>query len=145
MTAGEGSIYVSSQKDTLGNILTKSITLGLEPSSDTKESPTTGFLRGTWTLNGVQIATSANGASIATTSDINKKHSINSLTNQYSMLFDNLHPVTYKYNDGTSNRLHTGFIEVKEGVGYSEYRYSKFRWISCLGTWNGRRIMDSSL
>ena len=44
------------------------------------------------------------------TSDANKKHEISTLSSQYSTLFDNLRPVTYKYNDGTSNRLHTGFI-----------------------------------
>ena len=33
-------------------------------------------------------------------------------------MFDNLRPVTYKYNNGTSNRLHTGFIaqEVQEAL-----------------------------
>ena len=43
-------------------------------------------------------------------SDLNKKHSINLLSAQYSDLFDNLQPVTYMYNHGTSNRIHTGFI-----------------------------------
>ena len=61
----------------------------------------TGNLYGNWYLN---------GTTIATTSDINKKNTISTLSSQYSIFFDNLHPVTYKYNDGTSNRLHTGFI-----------------------------------
>lgn len=58
------------------------------------------------------------GSAIATTSDINKKNSITTLPEEYSILFDNLHPVTYKYNDGTSDRLHTGFIaqEVAEAL-----------------------------
>jgi hypothetical protein len=48
-------------------------------------------------------------------SDANQKNSISSLPIQYSTLFDNLNPVLYKYNHGTSNRYHVGFIaqEVK--------------------------------
>ena len=61
---------------------------------------TGGVLNGTWTT----------GSSITVTSDINAKNTINPLSDIYSVLFDNLRPVTYKYNDGTSNRLHTGFI-----------------------------------
>ena len=59
----------------------------------------------------------ANGA-IIVVSDVNKKHEISTLSSQYSTLFDNLRPVTYKYNDGTSDRLHTGFIaqEVQEAL-----------------------------
>lgn len=51
-------------------------------------------------------------------SDKNKKNTINILSNTYNAVFDKLRPVTYKYNDGTSNRLHTGFIaqEVRDAV-----------------------------
>ena len=37
-------------------------------------------------------------------------------------MFDNLKPVTYKYNDGTSDRLHTGFIaqEVNEALNIAK-------------------------
>ena len=59
-----------------------------------------GNLSGTWTLN-----TSSN-----VTSDINKKHEIEILPSQYLDLLDNLNPIRYKYNDGTSDRYHTGFI-----------------------------------
>lgn len=47
---------------------------------------------------------------IAITSDRNKKNSIEGLSENYNALFDNLTPVRYKYNDGTSDRYHTGFI-----------------------------------
>lgn len=60
-----------------------------------------GVLSGTWTLN---------GSTIATTSDKRNKEEINPLVDKYSMFFDNLLPVTFKYKDGTSDRLHTGFI-----------------------------------
>lgn len=52
------------------------------------------------------------------TSDRNCKNTISTLSDSYSTLFDNLKPVSYKYNKGTSNRLHTGFIaqEVEEAI-----------------------------
>ena len=46
----------------------------------------------------------------AGSSDINKKNSISTLSDNYEILFDNLSPCLYKYNNGTSNRYHTGFI-----------------------------------
>ena len=54
-------------------------------------------------------------ASTAITSDENLKNSITSLPNGYLNLFDALRPVIYKYNDGTSNRYHTGFIAQEVG------------------------------
>lgn len=45
-----------------------------------------------------------------TNSDENVKNSIEPLADAYSVLFDNLEAVTYKYNYGTSDRTHTGFI-----------------------------------
>jgi hypothetical protein len=38
------------------------------------------------------------------------------LLENYSILFDNLNPIRYKYNDGQSNRYHTGFILDELGV-----------------------------
>ena len=49
-------------------------------------------------------------SSQAIPSDRNAKHDIESLPETYSKLFDNLNPVRYKYNDGESDRFHTGFI-----------------------------------
>ena len=71
----------------------------------------TGSFSGTW--SGLVLAESG-----GTTSDINYKHEITPLASRYSLLFDNLVPCTYKYNDGTSDRLHTGFIaqEVKRAL-----------------------------
>lgn len=43
-------------------------------------------------------------------SDSARKHDILTIDSQYDILFDALRPVTYKYNDGTSGRTHTGFI-----------------------------------
>ena len=51
-------------------------------------------------------------------SDKRKKHLIERLDGKYEVLFDNLTPVKYKYNDGTSDRYHTGFIaqEIEEAL-----------------------------
>lgn len=59
------------------------------------------YLDGTWygTLGGVSSG-----------SDRNIKNSVGSLSPEYDKLFDNLNPVRYKYNEGTSGRFHTGFI-----------------------------------
>ena len=43
-------------------------------------------------------------------SDRNKKNTILPFAEPYEKLFDMLLPVTYKYNYGTSNRTHSGFI-----------------------------------
>ena len=62
--------------------------------------------------------------SITVTSDRNAKNGITDITERYSGMFDALKPRLYKYNDGTSGRLHTGFVaqEVEEaaiGAGIS--------------------------
>lgn len=60
----------------------------------------TGDLTGTWEAD----------APIAVTSDRDKKHDIEVIDERYSILFDNLHAIRHKYDNGTSNRYHTGFI-----------------------------------
>lgn len=77
-----------------------------------------GKLWGTWYL----------GNSTAITSDENKKNSIEKLPEKYSALFDNLRPVRYKYNDGTSDRFHTGFIaqEIEQALTDSEIDSQEF-------------------
>jgi hypothetical protein len=45
-----------------------------------------------------------------TISDRNKKNSIEPQAEVYSRVFDRLKPVTFKYNHGESDRIHTGFI-----------------------------------
>lgn len=67
---------------------------------------TNGVISGTWTATDIVKGTS----SWTITSDKNKKHHIEPLPSQYFDILDNLNPVRYKYNDGTSDRYHTGFI-----------------------------------
>lgn len=64
----------------------------------------------------------------AISSDINKKHSIENINSKYEDMFDNLNPITYKYNEGTSGRLHTGFIaqEVKDALDISNINTTDF-------------------
>ena len=44
------------------------------------------------------------------TSDRNLKHDISYDYSNYETFYDDLKPALFKYNDGTSNRLHVGFI-----------------------------------
>lgn len=55
---------------------------------------------------------------VVVTSDRNEKKSIQLQPTQYSLVFDNLKPVIFKYNNGTSDRYHTGLIaqDVEEAV-----------------------------
>lgn len=67
-----------------------------------------GTLEGTWYYSGSPIEPS----------DKKIKNSIDELDNRYSLLFDNLKPVRYKYTAGTSDRYHTGLIaqDVKNAI-----------------------------
>lgn len=51
-------------------------------------------------------------------SDKNKKNTIQQLSNHYERIFDSLKPVSYKFNDNTSDRTHIGFVaqDVKESI-----------------------------
>ena len=60
-----------------------------------------GYLNGTWYLN---------DSSNAVTSDENKKNTIIEIDEKYNVFFDNIGCYTFKYNEGTSGRLHCGFI-----------------------------------
>lgn len=71
-------------------------------------------------ISGLTTASISEESGTQTDSDANLKNSIVPLfeLDRYSILFDNLTPVTYKFNKGTSNRIHTGFIsqEVKQAM-----------------------------
>lgn len=87
------------------------VTISATDSTNTtqiKLTPTTGTISGTWTSN----------SAVTITSDINKKNSIEPLIRNYDSLFNNLLPKRFKYNDGTSDRYHLGFIaqEVTEAI-----------------------------
>ncbi|WP_429149171.1 tail fiber domain-containing protein [Anaerotaenia torta] len=58
------------------------------------------------------------GSGPVVTSDRNKKHSIDFLSEKYLKFAGLIMPRVFKYNDGTSDRLHVGFIaqEVEEAM-----------------------------
>lgn len=76
------------------------VNIGVGRTFNLEVNSSGGVLKGNW----------INGSSVAITSDYTKKNSITLLSDNYNILFDNLQSVQYKYNDGTSNRFHTGFI-----------------------------------
>lgn len=84
-----------------------------------------GSLNGTWKLNSAEL----------TTSDQNAKNSIADIDSRYSILFDNLTPRIYKYNDGTSGRYHIGFIaqEVDEALQKAGISRQEFAGV-CIDT-----------
>lgn len=53
-------------------------------------------------------------------SDKNAKNTISLIESQYNNVYDNLEPVTFKYNNGTSDRLHFGFIAQQIGEVLSQ-------------------------
>lgn len=56
------------------------------------------------------IATIVTASAPIIASDEHVKNSIAPLSDDYETIFDNLEPVSYKYNNGTSGRTHIGFI-----------------------------------
>lgn len=62
------------------------------------------------TCKGQFMGTWQTYSAISVTSDENVKNSIEPLEDKYSIMFDNLVPKRFKYNNGNSGRYHTGFI-----------------------------------
>lgn len=62
------------------------------------------------------------------TSDANFKNSIETLPSKYITMLDNITPVRYKMNNGTSDRYHTGFIaqDVKAAMDKAEISDMEF-------------------
>lgn len=108
-----GSFYVSSAKEPCFNSDTGA-DFNFSVKGYTKMSLNTsgGQLYGTW------YGTSSQ----AIPSDENQKHDIEELPEIYRVLFDLLKPVRYKYNDGESDRFHTGFIaqDVEQALADAE-------------------------
>ena len=97
-------------------------------------------LNGNWRL----------GTSESVTSDRNKKHDIVDLDDAYEILFDSLLPKTYKYNYGTSNRTHTGFIaqDVKaaiEAAGLSTQDFAGYIEATITNKETGEEELECSL
>ena len=87
-------------------------TIGIGSSSGSNK------LYGTWYCNG----------SVINSSDRNAKNSITDIDEKYNTLFDGLRARLYKYNNGTSGRLHSGFVaqEVEEAMRAASIQASDF-------------------
>lgn len=74
-----------------------------------------GYFKGNWQFNGT---VKDSGGNLISSSDVNVKNSIQAQPEVYSEIFDRLNPVIYKYNNGSSDRYHTGLIaqEVEQAV-----------------------------
>ena len=77
------------------------------PNTTDDGSNISGYLLGD--DNHVWSSVRAQTASI-TSSDIRLKNNVISIPEEYEQFFDRLHPVSFKYNDGSSDRKHLGFI-----------------------------------
>lgn len=66
--------------------------------------------------------------SAITSSDSRKKNTVNSLLDKFREFFYRLRPVTFKYNNGDSGRLHVGFIaqEVEQAMKDSNISSEEF-------------------
>lgn len=87
-----------------------------------------GKTKGDWTLNvsgdAYFYGNIYHSSGIISTSDRDKKNSIECLNDEESEEFiRNLKPCKFKFNNGTSNRFHHGFIaqEVKEAMGLDDW------------------------
>ena len=88
-----------------------------------------GHFLGTWTTY----------SAISVTSDENDKNSIEPLSNKYSVMFDNLAPKRFRYNEGNSGRYHIGFIaqQVKDSLLAAELSTSEFAGLCIAKTDDG--------
>lgn len=110
------------------------------PSKQTKINPGSIMFTGTIGIGisgntGKLLGDWIDKSSIGVVSDANAKHEINPLSINYSKFFDSLIPCTYKYNDGTSGRIHTGFIaqEVKQALDIANISTKDFAGLVIAG------------
>lgn len=111
-----------SETDTDGHVFLSAYAAGLNIYTELSMKPSLGVLMGQWRADRFTTGELASGSvvseSIATPSDQTLKNSIETLPSNYINLLYSLNPVRFKYNDGTSDRYHTGFIaqEVAEAL-----------------------------
>lgn len=144
--ASGGSLYISAQDGCgLSNTYGGSTEVQVWPNSR-------GYLVGTWAYK---------SGSSGSLSDKKLKNSINNFTEDYDLLFNNLTPRLYKYNNGTSNRIHFGFIaqETEEAIKQSNltqkdvafiinmdelngesYKYLRYEEFIALNTWQIQKL-----
>lgn len=142
--------------------------LGLKnPTGTFSEDTTTTFelgSNGKCTITGGQFSNCKGNDSNTVNSDRNLKNTITPLSAPYLNLLKSVEPVTYKYNDGTSDRLHTGFIAqqveeqlvnaglttqdfaalvIDKGTGHYGLRYEEFIALNTLAIQDLYKIIES--
>ena len=77
---------------------------------------------------------------VQTSSDFNFKNSIQTLEPKYEAIFDALHPVTFKYNNGVSGRTHMGLIaqDVEEAANNAGISVDDFAAV-CINEVDGEK------
>lgn len=112
---GEGMFYtrVTGKQGKYGQIL------GIKTYEDQPDFIP--MLMGSWQIGSLE-------SSSPITSDATKKNSIQEQPEIYSQIFDKLTPVIFKYNNGSSNRIHTGLIaqdvvQAVEEVGLTTQKF----------------------
>lgn len=111
-------IYSKQLRREVGNSYSNLSNYTNPQTNQTYTSGTYGYLYGTWKA----------ASAISVVSDRNAKNSIISIPDNYSILFDDLKPILFKYNNGTSNRFHSGFIaqDVEESMAKAQIDSSGF-------------------
>ena len=83
----------------------------------------------------IQGTFKTNGSSWISSSDAKVKSNISDLTDEYSVLFDNLRPRTFKWKKGTSDRVHSGFVvqEVVDAISTAGLTTQDFAAVVAFG------------
>ncbi len=111
------SVYMSSHFYTPSMYLYEGYFIKSVDDNDNVGEEMLGFSSGRVTVGSVGCATMLRGTTVylkntstTVTSDRNAKNSIEELPDAYGAFLDNLSPVRFKYNEGTSGRYHVGYI-----------------------------------
>lgn len=115
LTVGE-NFRVQSQ-----GVSTASVIVGGAANTHTEGTVACKILRATQEIIGT----------VNTSSDRNKKNSIEGLDERYDQFFDALEPQRFKYNNGTSDRYHIGYItqDVQDGLVQANLMEQEFAGI----------------
>ncbi len=83
----------------------------------------------------IQGTFKTNGNGWISSSDRKVKNTISDFDEKYEVLFDNLRPRTFKFNQGTSDRVHSGFIaqEIADAVSIAGLSTQDFAAVVAFG------------
>lgn len=124
-----GQVYLTHFGGSLGDYYKLCISTNGHRLSIGKVGTTNNELLGTW-----NIQQSSTDTPEAIKSDRNKKHDIEYLDDRYDVFFNNLSARRFIYNDGTSNRYHSGYIaqEIQDALNISNISEKEFAGLCTL-------------